>query len=442
LSEQGAGIQEQVRRAGVVGAGGAGFPAHVKAGARAEIAIANGAECEPLLHKDFELMVHRAREVVAGLRLVMQATGAREGILGVKAKNAAAIDALRAVLDGKDLRIHTLGDFYPSGDEYILVYEATGRLIPPRGYPVDVGIVVHNVETLANVARAAAGEPVVEKCVTVAGAVREAVTFQAPVGMSYRDALGRAGGASVPDPVVFVGGVMMGQLTEDLEAPITKTCAGLIVLPREHRLARRMRYPEPVKHKIGKSACDQCSYCTEMCPRYILGYDLEPHKVMRSLSFTATGAELWNQKAVLCCACGLCTLYACPEDLFPKEACDQAKRDLRKQNIEWSGRIEVKPHPMYEYRRTPLAQLTRKLDLAQYDRPAPLVTLERPPRRVTLPLVQHIGAAATPVVQVGQRVTRGQLLGEVPAGAMGARVHSSMDGVVRGVGAAVVVESG
>ena len=143
----------------MVGAGGAGFPAHVKAAAAVDTIIANGAECEPLIHKDFEVMLHHAGEIVEGVRLLMQATGAPRGIIGIKEKNAAAVDAVTRALDGKDITVHLLGDFYPSGDEYILVYEATGRLIPPQGIPLDVGVVVNNVETLYNIARAEAGKP-------------------------------------------------------------------------------------------------------------------------------------------------------------------------------------------------------------------------------------------------------------------------------------------
>jgi Na+-translocating ferredoxin:NAD+ oxidoreductase RnfC subunit len=425
----------------VVGAGGAGFPTSVKAKAEVEFVLANGAECEPLLHKDRELMTHFPERVVAGLRLVMAATGARHGIIGVKEKNRAAIAALSAALGG-DLRIHTLGDFYPSGDEYILVYEATRRLIPAQGIPLDVGIVVNNVETLYNVATAAEGAPVIEKWITVAGAVREPRTVIAPVGMSYREAVALAGGATVKDFAVFVSGVMMGTLTTELDLPVTKTCAGLIVLPADHALVERMRQPEKAMHRIGKSACDQCTYCTELCPRFTLGYDVQPHKVMRGLGFTATGTELWNQSAVLCCACGLCTLYACPEALYPKEACDRAKRDLKAQRIEFTGRREVQPHPMYEYRRTPLPQLVQRLGLADYDRDAPFARLDYRATRVVLPLAQHMGAPARPVVAPGDLVEVGQLVGEIPEGALGARVHASIAGVVRSVNGSVVIESG
>lgn len=429
-----------IRNAGVVGAGGAGFPAHVKAGANVEYVIANGAECEPLLHKDFELMVHYPERVVHGVKLLMQATGAREGIIGVKGKNQRAIDALNSIIDDASIRLHTLGDFYPSGDEYILVYEATGRLIPPQGIPLDIGIVVNNVETLYNISAAVEGTPVIEKFITVAGAVNTPVTFIAPIGMSYRDAIAMAGGASVSDFAVFVSGIMMGKLEFNLDLSITKTCAGLIILPVDHTLVQRKNVPTERMHGIGKSACDQCSYCTELCPRYTLGYDVQPHKVMRSLSFTATGEDVWNQFAQLCCACGLCTLYACPEYLFPKEACDKAKVDLKSKDIKWEGSRDVQPHPMYEYRRTPLKQLMQRLGIEEYNRPTPFQQLGSTPARVAIPLSQHIGTPAQPVVGTGQSVSRGDLIADVPQDQLGARLHASISGVVRDVNGAIVIE--
>ncbi len=127
---------EQLLRAGVVGAGGGGFPAHVKFAARAEIVIGNGAECEPLLHKDAAVIEHRAREVVRGMELVMDAVGAREGVLGVKEKKKAVVAAAQEACAGSRVRVHLLGDYYPAGDEYDLVFAVTGRLIPPQGLPL------------------------------------------------------------------------------------------------------------------------------------------------------------------------------------------------------------------------------------------------------------------------------------------------------------------
>src|SRR5262249_3921437 len=159
-------IAESVKNGGVVGAGGAGFPTHIKAGSNVEYVIANGAECEPLLHKDYELMVHFPEKVILGVKFLLESTGGQHGIIGIKEKNKAAVEAVGAAISAigdKRITIHLLGDFYPSGDEYILVYEATGRLIPPQGIPLNVGIVVNNVETLYNIVGAVEGRPVTEK---------------------------------------------------------------------------------------------------------------------------------------------------------------------------------------------------------------------------------------------------------------------------------------
>jgi len=433
-------LQEQIRSAGVVGCGGAGFPTHVKASSNAEVVLGNGAECEPLLHKDLELIAREPSEIVHGMELLMSATGAKRGILGVKKKYEEKIGGIKSALSKAGIELKLLGDYYPTGDEYVLVYESTGKLIPPQGIPLDVGIVVNNVETLRNIHFAAEGRPVTTKYISVAGAVKKPATFRVPVGISFREVIEAAGGTTVPDFAVFVSGIMMGTLTTDMALPITKNCAGLVILPVSHRLVTRKSLPTVSMHRIGKSACDQCSYCTEFCPRYLLGYDVQPHKVMRSLGFTATGEAVWNQWAQLCCSCGLCTLYACPEDLYPKEACDKGKADLKQQGIAWEGNREVAPHPMYDGRHVPLRQLIGKLGVAEYDHPAPYRDVSFDPASVRIPLRQHAGSAARPVVNVGAKVKKGDLIGEIPEGKLGARIHASIGGVVTSAGDEVVIE--
>ncbi|HUJ44227.1 MAG TPA: 4Fe-4S dicluster domain-containing protein [Opitutaceae bacterium] len=417
-------LVEQVRRAGVVGAGGGGFPTHVKLGAKADTVIANGAECEPLLHKDAVVMEHHGAQIVQGMLLAMEAVGARAGIVGIKAKNAHAVESVQAACRGTAVRVHRLGDYYPAGDEYDLVHETTGRLIPPGGIPLQVGAVVCNVETFVNVAAAAENRPVTHKTLTIAGAVRTPCTLTVPVGTSFRECIAAAGGAAVADPVLCIGGLMMGETTDDLDRPVIKTTTGAVVLPRDHHIIERKLKPPPIQNAIGKSACDQCRYCTEYCPRFLLGYAVEPHQVMRSLAFTATGAEIWNEWAALCCACGLCTLYACPEELYPKEACDQAKAEMKKADLKWSGSMTVKPHPMRDGRRVPIKTLMKKLHILQYDHAAPLQAGALAPRRVVLPLKQGAGSPNQALVKPGDRVSEGQALGELPEKALGAVVHA------------------
>ena len=440
-------LADQVRSAGVVGAGGAGFPAHVKAASQVEYILANGAECEPLMHKDAELMALHPEAVVDGVRALMEATGAEKGLIGIKEKHKEAIEALEPHL-GDGVELYILGDFYPTGDEYVLVYEATGRLIPPGGIPLNVGVVVQNVETLYNISRARQGQPVTRKFLTVAGAVGQPISCEVPIGISFRELLKLAGGVATDDCALLVGGAMMGYLTRDLEERVTKTTGGMIVLPGDHDLIRRKERPETAMHKIGKSACDQCSYCTEMCPRFLLGYDVQPHKVMRSLVFSMAGEDFWSQYGTLCCECSLCTLYACPEDLYPREACQQSKRLSKEKGFSWpghgtlSGTPEVKPHPMQESRHIPLKQLIQRLGLTRYDLPAPFAEVEIQPGRVQLPLQQHVGAPSVSIVAEGAQVKAGDLVAEIAEGQLGARIHASIDGVVTSVGEGIAIEAG
>jgi Na+-translocating ferredoxin:NAD+ oxidoreductase RnfC subunit len=219
----------------------------------------------------------------------------------------------------------------------------------------------------------------------------------------------------------------------DLDRPVTKTTGGLIVLPRTHHVMARKLTPTPAQNAIGKSACDQCRYCTEYCPRYLLGYAVEPHQVMRGLAFTGTGEAHWNQWASLCCACGLCTLFACPEELFPKEACDQSKVALKAAGCKWSGPAPAQPHALRDGRRVPIKVLMRRLHIEVYDHPAPLHAATLAPARLVLPLKQSAGVAARPIVEAGARVTAGQPLAAIPADSLGAALHAPADATVSDV---------
>ncbi|MBP1691816.1 MAG: Respiratory-chain dehydrogenase domain 51 kDa subunit, partial [Bacteroidetes bacterium] len=139
---------------------------------------------------------------------------------------------------------------------------------------------------------------------------------------------------------------------------------------------------------------------------------------------------------------GLCTLYACPESLFPKEACDKGKVDMKEHGEKWEGKREVKPHAMYEGRRTPLKQLMKKLGVSVYDHPSAFKENITAPRRVTLPLAQHIGAPASALVKAGERVEEGMCVADIPGGKLGARIHASIGGIVRTIDTAIVIEQG
>lgn len=425
---------QSIRKAGVVGAGGAGFPTYKKLDASVDCIIANGAECEPLLQKDRETMRQDATDMLRGLQLMKEITGASRVVIAVKRKNADVIDPIAGDVDDFGFETFIYEDVYPAGDEYVLVYEITGQRIPPGGIPLQVGCLVDNVETIVNVVRAAEGTPVTEKYVTVCGAVENPLTMRVPVGIAMADCIQMAGGATVENPVALTGGLMMGGNTTDLSLPVSKIIGGVIVLPEDHYLFRRKSQPKATYTRIGHGQCDQCSLCTELCPRYIMGYPIQPHMVMRSLLMTGDDkdrASLWSQ---YCCECNICSLIACPEQLDPARICIDAKARLKERGL---GRSEAEletlfapVHPARHGREIPIQTLYQRLGLTPYDRKAEFVDAAANPRSVVIPLNSHIGRPATPVVQVGDHVKKGDVLADVPPDDLGCPAHASISGRV------------
>jgi Na+-translocating ferredoxin:NAD+ oxidoreductase RnfC subunit len=432
---------QDVAEAGVVGAGGAGFPTHVKLAGKADTVLINAAECEPLLHKDKEVLREYADGVVEGLAAGMWLVGAQRGVVGIKTKYVDVIEALRPKL-AANMDIVPLRDAYPAGDELILVYDVLHRVIPPGGIPLAVGAVVMNVETALNVAQAAQ-RPVTEKFLTIGGAVARPVTLRVPVGVTLSQCVAADGGPTVPDANYIVGGVMMGYLEDHHEALVDKTTGGVIVLPSDHVVVRRRRQDWQQITRIGRSACDQCSFCTELCPRWLLGHPIEPHRAMRSLEFNLVG-EANVIGTSFCCECNLCSLYSCPEDLDPKNVCTQNKRRLAAQKQRWENPPfnPQRPEMHLENRKAPMSRLIQKLGLARFHNEGPLDDQLLAAEKVGVKLKQHLGTACEPMVGVGQLVTKGQLLGRPPLAngkpALGAPVHASLDGTVASISGGVL----
>jgi Na+-translocating ferredoxin:NAD+ oxidoreductase RnfC subunit len=432
---------EDIAEAGIVGAGGAGFPTHVKLSGKADTLLLNAAECEPLLHKDKEVLREFADAVIEGMDAAMKLVGAQRGIVGVKEKYRDVIELMRAKLP-QNMDVAALRDTYPAGDEFILVFDVLGRVIPPGGIPLHVGAVVMNVETALNVAQATE-KPVTEKYLSIAGAVAEPVTLRVPVGVTLAECVAAAGGVTISDPNFMVGGVMMGHLEENHQALVDKTTGGVIVLPGDHVVIRRRRQDWRQITRIGRSACDQCSFCTELCPRWLLGHPIEPHAAMRSLGFNLVG-EANVVGTQFCCECNLCSLYSCPEDLDPKNVCTQNKRRLAAEKKRWENPPFNPQRPEFHManRKAPMARLINKLGLRQFRNVGPLNNTLLDTGKVGIKLKQHIGAPCESAVAVGDRVKKGQIVGRLPVvngkPALGAPVHASIDGVITAVADGIV----
>lgn len=434
----------KVREAGVVGAGGAGFPTSVKLKAEPEYIVVNGAECEPLLQVDQQLTEVFAEKLLWTLDTIVEAMGAKAGIYALKAKYKKAADALnRIAVNYPRLTIKTLGNYYPMGDEQVLVYETLGRIVPEGGIPLACGVVVTNTETLLNIGRALEEDrPVIDKYVTVAGAVKKPATFLVPVGVRFTELLEASGGATVKDPVFINGGPMMGPVETDFDSPVTKLSKGIVVLDRSHSWVRAKSRRIEEMMRIGKTSCCHCMLCTDLCPRYLLGHHLHPDKLMRLATYNATCEKDESATgAFLCCECGLCEI-ACIMSLQPWKLNKELKQRMNALGIKNPHHETPKEvNPFRNYRPYPIPKLIQRLGLAEYaHQEAPLTDYPGKTLEVRLMLKQHLGAPCQPVVAVGDEVVVGQRVAETPEGALGAHIHASMSGRVKNIdGTSIVI---
>ena len=293
-------IVDKVKKAGVVGLGGATFPASVKLDvkdtSRIQEIIINAAECEGYITSDNRTMIDRTDEVVEGCRLLEKWLDVKKIIIGIEDNKPDCIKKLtEAFADDKCVEIRTLPSLYPQGGEKVLVYHTTGKIIPEGKLPLDVGSIVMNVTSLATLAHyCLTGMPLVEKCVTVDGStVKEPKNVIAPIGTSSREVVEFAGGLKEELGKLVQGGPMMGVSQYDFDAPVAKGTSALLCFNRKDA-----RPVEP-------SACIKCGGCIDHCPMNLMPMEFER-------AFENKDAELLKKlKINLCMECGCCA-FQCP----------------------------------------------------------------------------------------------------------------------------------
>lgn len=428
-------IIEIIREAGVVGAGGAGFPTFQKFLGAADTIIINGAECEPLIQVDQGIMNTKAQELVNALKLLTKVKEAR-GIFALKEKYHAALVALEKAIVETDLTIHLLKNYYPVGDEHVLVYETTGRLVPEGGIPLQVKTIVINVETLLNIAKALADTPVIEKHITVIGEVDHPGTYIVPIGMDYEEIIAKAR-PKISEYKMIEGGPMMGKIVEG--GVVTKTTKALLVLPEHHKLiTKKTVLAASLKRMMG--GCCQCHECTDFCPRYLLGHNLRPHMQMRAISFSLADQQ-WLAQAKSCSACGLCEYYVCPSGLSPKLVNQKIKAHLNQHNLKLNhtlGKSEVRQ--LRQFRQVSADRLISRLGLTKYNHPVPFGN-KIIANQVKIILKQSVGSPATPIVNTGDWVEKGQRIATLPGGKLGTYLHASIAGVIKVKKDAIMIHS-
>lgn len=434
-------LLESIEKAGVVGCGGAGFPAHIKWKAKAEYLIVNAVECEPLLATDKYLLRHRAQDMITAcckVAEILEAKNTAVAIKGAYTEEIAALEAAIQALSAK-VEIHKMDSFYPAGDEQVIVYEVTGRVVPCGGIPLDVGAVVSNVATLIAAYEAMDGKPLIDKYITVAGEVKKPTIIKAPVGTPVAACIEAAGGAVIDDYLIVAGGPMMGKeisCEPEKDQLVTKTTSGILVLPKGGMMETyKAELDLPALKKKAATSCIQCSYCTMLCPRHLLGHPLQPHLIMRSIAFADDMDQLLKssvpvRNASLCSLCGVCTTYACPMGLQPSKVNALLKDELGKRGIRRETKETTEPLFDREWRKVPTGRISARAGVMDYHGSVGGGIVELEPKEVAISLRQGPGKLPEPVVAAGDTVERGMVIASIPAGAMGANLHASISGTV------------
>lgn len=309
-----------VRRAGVVGMGGAGFPTPLKTSVpedkKVDILIINGIECEPYLTADSRLMEEKAEQIVIGARILNKILGIQNAIIAIDENKPRAIETLTKITKSYiGVNVQPCKSIYPQGGEKQLINAVTGREVPSGKYPIDVQCIVHNVATVYAVYEAVQKHiPLYRRVLTVGGDIdwnpcNYLVRIGTPVSFILKE------NAVEMENVgkVLLGGPMMGQAISALDAPITKTTSGITVFSKNTSIK-----PEP-------SACIRCGKCAEVCPMGLMPFSIKQHVDDNEY------AELKTLHVMDCISCGCCS-YICPAKIPLMDYCKIGKYELTRLN--------------------------------------------------------------------------------------------------------------
>ncbi|MCP4603553.1 MAG: electron transport complex subunit RsxC [Proteobacteria bacterium] len=308
-------IKELIRKAGLVGMGGAAFPTHVKLSPPEEkpidAVILNGAECEPYLTADHRIMLERSDDVVTGLAIVRKVLGASRAIIGIEQNKPDAIEAITKACQGKNVEVFPLEVKYPQGAEKQLIDACLGRQVPSGGLPMDVGVVVQNVGTSTAIADAVIrGKPLFERVVTVTGsAVNDAANLLIRIGTRVDQVIEACGGIKGDLGKLISGGPMMGLAQFSDEVPVTKGTSGILLLAKNE-----VNVTEP-------GPCIRCGRCVRACPMRL------PPTEIATFSAKDMIDRAEEAGALDCIECGSCA-FECPSNIILVQQIRLAKASI------------------------------------------------------------------------------------------------------------------
>ena len=424
-------LKELMKEAGIVGAGGAGFPSYAKLAEGADTLVINGAECEPLLYTDYVLLHKEINAVLTGIKEVLEYANIPRALLCVKEHTAKRLRLIDGTKLADKIILKTLPDVYPMGDEISLIYQATGRVVRAGNLPITAGVIVYNVETMYNVAQAVKhGAPLTEKWVTVAGDIPQPIVVKVPIGTPVCALFEKNNITVDEEHTVLDGGPSMGKVIDPETAVVTKTTKGLLILPNTCEAVVSKYIDGEKSIARAETACCQCTRCTDMCPRALLGYPLEPHKMVRTAKSAVVALPQMVLSASLCCGCGVCETLACCQGISPKAVINEYKALLAKNKLRYNGKTDVEPAEEREYRMIPSERWASVLGVAKFDKLPKFIGEQKDFTRVEILLRQHIGAPSVAIVKDGDSVQKGDKIAESAEG-LSLPQYASVSGKVR-----------
>jgi Na+-translocating ferredoxin:NAD+ oxidoreductase RnfC subunit len=272
-------------------------------------------------------------------------------------------------------------------------------------------------------------EPVTMKWLTVGGDVKEPRVVRVPIGTPIADLFERLGVEVDEDHAVIDGGPSMGKVINHNIAEVGKTTKALIVLPKNVRAVESKMANKRVALARAETACCQCMRCTEMCPRFLLGYPLEPHRMVRTAMGAAKVMPEMILNATLCCGCGICENLACSQGISPRAVISNFKEVLAKNKMRYVATEDVEAREERPFRMIPSDKWASDLGVARFDRVAVWGGEIRDFDRVELALGRYIGIPSTPSVKDGAIVGVGDIVAAASAG-LSIPQHASIHGRV------------
>jgi len=415
--------------------------------------IVSALKDNPLSFAEEYLLQREWPKIIDGLKLLMVNHHAEKGIIAVSKSDRPVIaDLKHCVEDCDNIDLFFVDNFYPAADQAILIYEITGQLFS-RATPAALsGSLVYELRTVINICEAVTEKtPVTRRLLTCTGEVALPSLVLGHLGVSFREVIELCGGATIDEYVILSGAPARGAITTDIDTPVTRSTTTITVLPADHELVKERFQTIGAQIKKSKSVCNQCSFCTELCPVYLLGGKLYPHLIMRQIAYGLAEPEEVILGALLCSECGICEVFACPHKLSPRAVNREIKERLKQEaepeclldgqingnkgddriSDQTDGQIsgKLQPHSNRDYRKVSFERLADLFSVGPYAEPPKMELLETSPGQVELLFQEMSAAGVLPRVKPGEEIAQGSLVAETKM-PTGGGLHTSISGKV------------